>query len=69
MVVPRNFNDSTVVTVLFMMGSGGSAGRFLLDFCSAFVRIHGEEQWGENTSLRGTSADRKSLGCEFSQPH
>ncbi len=30
MVVPRNLNDSTAVTVLFMMVSGGSAGGFLL---------------------------------------
>ncbi len=30
MVVPRNLNDSTVVTVLFMMVSGGRAGGFLL---------------------------------------
>ncbi len=30
MVAPRNLNDSTVVTVLFMMVSGARAGRFLL---------------------------------------
>ncbi len=30
MVVPSNLNDSTAVTVLFMMVSGGSAGGFLL---------------------------------------
>ncbi len=30
MVVPKNLNDSTAVTVLFMMVSGGSAGGFLL---------------------------------------
>ncbi len=30
MVVPRNLNDSTAVTVLFMMVSRGSAGGFLL---------------------------------------
>ncbi len=30
MVVPRNLNDSTAVTVLFMMVSGGRAGGFLL---------------------------------------
>ncbi len=30
MVLPRNLNESTVVTMLFMMVSGGSAGGFLL---------------------------------------
>ncbi len=30
MVVPRNLNDSTAATVLFMVVSGGSAGGFLL---------------------------------------
>ncbi len=30
MVVPRNLNDSTAVTVLFMMVSGGEQGGFLL---------------------------------------
>ncbi len=30
MVLPRNLNDSTAVTVLFMMVSGGRAGGFLL---------------------------------------
>ncbi len=30
MVVPRNLNDSTAVTVLFMIVSGGRAGGFLL---------------------------------------
>ncbi len=30
MVVPRNLNDSTAVTVLFKMVSGGRAGGFLL---------------------------------------
>ncbi len=29
-VVPRNLNDSTAVTLLFMMVSGGRAGGFLL---------------------------------------
>ncbi len=28
--MPRNLNDSTAVTVLFMMVSGGRAGGFLL---------------------------------------
>ncbi len=30
MVVPRNLNDTTAATVLFMMVSGVSAGGFLL---------------------------------------
>ncbi len=30
MVLPRSLNDCTVVTVLFMMVSGGRAGGFLL---------------------------------------
>ncbi len=28
-----------------------------------------EEQWGENTALRSSSADRAGAGGEFSQPH
>ena len=110
MVVPRNLNDSTAATMLFMMVSGGRTVGFLLkstiistvlsvrlqvvktapdsqllnllsvsrlvtvldeaDDCSvvcklqeldrgvfrgAVVGVEGEEQWGENTSLRGTS--------------
>ncbi len=125
MVVPRNLNDSTVVTVLFMIVSGGRAGGVspevhdhlhcfervelqvvltapdnqlfnllsvsrlvsIVDeagdgsviskfqeldrgvFCSAFVCIQGAEQWGENTSLSGTSADGESPACEFAQTH
>ncbi len=108
MVLPGNLNDSTAVTVLFMMVSGGSAGGFLLkstiistvlsvlrsrllsqllnllsvsilvtfldeaDQCGvvcklqeldrgvfrcAVVGVEGEEQWGENAALRGSSAD------------
>ncbi len=50
MVVPRNLNDSTAVTVLFMMVSGGRAGGFLLKstiistvlrvFSSRLLRLH-----------------------------
>ncbi len=122
--MPRNLNDSTAVTVLFMMVSGGRAGGFLLkstiistvlsmlssrlrlhqtansltllslsglvtilnetDQCGvvcklqeldggvfgcAVIRLHGEEQWGGNTALRSSSADRTGAGWEFSQPH
>ncbi len=35
----------------------------------AVICVQGEEQWGENTSLRGASADGDSPGCEFAQPH
>ncbi len=33
------------------------------------VRVEGEEQWGESTALRNSSADYTGAGCEFSQPH
>ncbi len=33
------------------------------------VMVQGEEQWGENTVLRSSSADRTGAGCVFSQPH
>ncbi len=36
-------------------------------FRYAVICVEGEEQWGENTSLRGASADGESPGCEFSQ--
>ncbi len=36
-VVPRNLKFSTVVKVLFMMVSGGSAGGFLLKFTIIFT--------------------------------
>ncbi len=39
------------------------------DFRCAVVGVEGEEQWGENTALRSSSADRTSAGCVFSQPH
>ncbi len=35
----------------------------------AVIRVQGEEQWGENTFLRSSSADRTGAGCVFSQPH
>ncbi len=38
-------------------------------FRCAVVRVEREEQWGENTALRSSSADRMSAGCVFSQPH
>ncbi len=117
-MVPRNLNDSTAVTVLFIMVSGERAGGFLLkstiistvlrilssrvvktapdsqllnllsvsrlvtvlnqgDQCGvvcklqeldggvfrcAVVHVEREEQWGENTALRSTSADRMGVG-------
>ncbi len=38
-------------------------------FRCAVIGVEGEEQWGENTALRGASADGESSGCEFAQPH
>ncbi len=38
-------------------------------FRCAVVPVKREEQWGENTALRSSSADRMSAGCVFSQPH
>ncbi len=89
--MPRNLNDTTVVTELLMMvkgGVGGAAEGFLLksmiistvlsvfisrllrlQFRCAVTRVQGEEQWGENTALRSSSADRTGAGCVFSQPH
>ncbi len=32
------------------------------DFKGAVVGLQGEEQWGENTSLKGTSADHTGAG-------
>ncbi len=31
--------------------------------------VEGEEQWGENATLRGASVDDESFVCEFAQPH
>ncbi len=51
MVVPRNLNDSTAVTVLFMMVSGGRAGGF--QTCQP-VRIlrSGHAFWPQSTQVR-----------------
>ncbi len=38
-------------------------------FRCAVIRVEGEEQWGENAALRGSSADGAGAGCVFSQPH
>ncbi len=38
-------------------------------FICAVIGVEGEEQWGENISLRGTSADGESPGYEFAKPH
>ncbi len=38
-------------------------------FGCAVVGVEGEEQWGENTALRSSSAGRMGGGWEFSQPH
>ncbi len=34
-------------------------------FRCAVIGVEGEEQRGENTTLRGASADGESPGCEF----
>ncbi len=118
MVLPSNLYDSTAVTVLFMMLSGGesrgvspevhghlhsfervelqvvetasdsqllnllSVSRLVTildeaDQCGVVCKLHeldrgvfrcavvgveGEEQWGENTALRSSSADRTGAG-------
>ncbi len=70
--MPRNLNDSTAVTVLSLMASGGRAGGFLLKSTiigCAVVGVQGEEQWGENSALRSSSDDYTGAGCVFSQPH
>ncbi len=38
-------------------------------FKCAVVGVQGEEQWGENTALRSSSADGAGAECVFSQPH
>ncbi len=38
-------------------------------FRCAVIRVEGEEQWGENAALRGSSAGGAGAGCVFSQPH
>ncbi len=38
-------------------------------FSCAVIRVKGEEQRGENTALRSSSADRPGAGCVFSQSH
>ncbi len=38
-------------------------------FRCAVDRLEEEKQWGENTALRSSSADRTITGCVFSQPH
>ncbi len=38
-------------------------------FGCAVVGVKGEGQWGENTALWSSSADRMGDGCVFSQPH
>ncbi len=59
--MPRNLNDSTAVTVLFMMVSGGEQDQARgLELRTAGVER--EEQWGENTALRSSSADRTGAG-------
>ncbi len=116
--MPRNLNDSTAVTVLFMMMSGGESRGFSSEvhdhlhsfervklqvvktapdsqlpnllsvsrlvtvlneadqcgvicilqeldrgvFRCAVIRVEGEEQWGENTALRSSSADSTGAG-------
>ncbi len=35
------------------------------DLRCAVVHVQGEEQWGENTALRSSSADRMGAGCVF----
>ncbi len=40
--MPRNLNDSTAVTVLFMMVSGGRAGGFLLKYTSRLITVLNE---------------------------
>ncbi len=50
-------DDCSVVRTLQELDRG--------DFRCAVICVKGEEQWGDNTSLRGASADGESSGCEF----
>ncbi len=38
-------------------------------FRCAVISVQGEEQWGENTALRSSSAARTGAGCVFSHHH
>ncbi len=38
-------------------------------FRCAVIGVQGKKQWGQNTALRSSSADRTGVGWEFSQPH
>ncbi len=40
-----------------------------LVFRCAVIGVQREEQWGENTALRSSSADGAGAGYVFSQPH
>uniref|UniRef100_A0A671S602 Uncharacterized protein n=1 Tax=Sinocyclocheilus anshuiensis TaxID=1608454 RepID=A0A671S602_9TELE len=54
---PDEANDCSVVRKLQEFDRGVFSG--------AVVGVEGEEQWRENTSLRGASIDGDSPGCEF----
>ncbi len=63
---------SRLVTVLDDAGSGVVCKLQELDrgvFRCAVVHVEREEQWGENTALRSSSADGVGAVWEFSQPH
>ncbi len=82
--MPRNLNDSTAVTVLFLsvsrlvtiLNEADQCGVICklqeLDrgvFRYAVVHVEREEQRGENTALRSSRADHTGAGCVFYQPH
>ncbi len=52
--MPRNLNDSTAVTVLFMMVSGGRAGGFLLKstIISTFPSVFVHDVTTEESSFK-----------------
>ncbi len=64
---------SRLVTVLDEADQCGVVCKLLeLDggvFRCAVLHVEREEQWGENTALRSSNADRTGAGCVFSQPH
>ncbi len=54
---------------LYLSRVSKKAGKITLDPSCAVIRVEGEEQWGENAALRGSSAGGAGAGWEFPQPH
>ncbi len=66
---PFNLSVSRLVTVLDEADECGVVCKLQeLDrgvFRCAVIGVQGEEQWGENTALRSSSADHTGAGCVF----